>query len=67
MGHVEGLTVSQNAPGDPCKLIPQGGRRFVPVQARTVDELQAAVGKALQSFTPTKCMNYFAASGYDAV
>ncbi|MGC1861128.1 MAG: IS630 family transposase, partial [Methylocystis sp.] len=34
--------------------------------ARTVDALDAAVGEALQSFTPQQCMNYFASSGYDA-
>ena len=28
--------------------------------------LDAAVGEALQSFTPQECMNYFASSGYDA-
>lgn len=37
------------------------------IAARTVDALQAAVGEALRSFTPKECMNYFAASGYDAV
>jgi len=37
------------------------------IAARTVDALQAAVGEALRSFTPTECMNYFASSGYDAV
>jgi transposase len=35
--------------------------------ARTADALQAAVGEALRSFTPSECMNYFTASGYDAV
>lgn len=37
------------------------------IAARTVDALQAAVGEALRSFAPQECMNYFAASGYDAV
>lgn len=37
------------------------------IAARSVDALQAAVGEALRSFTPQECMNYFAASGYDAV
>ena len=37
------------------------------IAARTVDALQAAVGEALRSFTPQECMNYFSASGYDAV
>jgi transposase len=36
------------------------------IAARTVDALDAAVGEALQSFTPQQCMNYFASSGYDA-
>jgi transposase len=35
--------------------------------ARTADALQEAVKEALQSFTPGECMNYFAASGYDAL
>ena len=37
------------------------------IAARAVDALEAAVGEALQSFTPQECMNYFASSGYDAV
>jgi len=37
------------------------------IAARTVDAPEAAVGEALQSFTPQECMNYFASSGYDAV
>jgi transposase len=37
------------------------------IAARSVDALQAAVAEALRSFTPQECMNYFAASGYDAV
>jgi transposase len=37
------------------------------IAARTVDALEAAVGEALQSFTPQEGMNYFASSGYDAV
>ena len=36
------------------------------IAARTVETLEAAVGEALQSFTPQECMNYFASSGYDA-
>ena len=36
------------------------------IAARTVEALEAAVGEALQSFTPQECMNYFASSGYDA-
>jgi transposase len=35
--------------------------------ARTADALQEAVKEALRSFTPGECMNYFAASGYDAL
>lgn len=37
------------------------------IAARTADALEAAVGEALRAFTPQQCMNYFAASGYDAV
>jgi len=37
------------------------------IAARSIDALQAAVGEALQCFTPQECINYFAASGYDAV
>ena len=37
------------------------------IAARSVDALQAAVAEALRSFTTHECMNYFAASGYDAV
>ena len=36
------------------------------IAARTAEALEAAVGEALQSFTPQECMNYFATSGYDA-
>ena len=36
------------------------------IAARTAEALEAAVGEALQSFTPQECMNYFASSGYDA-
>ena len=34
--------------------------------ARTIDELWAAVARAIDTFTPTECNNYFAAAGYDA-
>jgi transposase len=34
--------------------------------ARTVDDLWRAVGKAIDTFTPQECENYFAAAGYDA-
>jgi transposase len=37
------------------------------IAARSVDALEAAVAEALRSFNPQECMNYFAASGYDAV
>ena len=37
------------------------------IAARTAEALEAAVGEALQSFTPQECMNYFASSGYDAL
>jgi transposase len=36
------------------------------IAARTAEALDAAVGEALQSFTPQECMNYFASTGYDA-
>ena len=36
------------------------------IAARTAEALEAAVGEALQSFTPQECMNYFASTGYDA-
>ena len=32
--------------------------------ARTVDTVCAAIGEALQAFTPKECANYFANSGY---
>lgn len=34
--------------------------------ARTIDELWAVIGVSLDAFTPTECVNYFAAAGYDA-
>ena len=34
--------------------------------ARTIDELWAAVARAIDTFTPTECNNYFAAAGYAA-
>jgi transposase len=33
---------------------------------RTVDGLWAAIGRALDLFTPAECRNYFDAAGYDA-
>jgi len=33
--------------------------------ARTVDDLWAAIGRAVDIFTPAECQNYFAAAGYD--
>ncbi len=33
--------------------------------ARTVDDLWDAIAEAIETFTPTKCQNYFAAAGYD--
>jgi transposase len=33
--------------------------------ARTVDDLEAAIGKAIGTFTPDECRNYFDACGYD--
>ncbi len=41
---------------------------FVVMRAGAIlHALQAAVGEALRGFTPQECMNYFAASGYEAV
>lgn len=34
--------------------------------ARTIDDLWAAIGTAIDAFTPAECANYFAATGYDA-
>lgn len=33
---------------------------------RTVDGLWAAIGRLVDTFTPSECVNYFAAAGYDA-
>jgi len=33
--------------------------------ARTLDELFDAIAKAIDTFTPQECQNYFAAAGYD--
>ena len=33
--------------------------------ARTVDDLWDAIAEAIETFTPTECQNYFAATGYD--
>ncbi len=30
------------------------------------DDLSAAIGSAIDTFTPAECANYFAAAGYDA-
>ena len=35
------------------------------IAARTVDELWDAIAKAIDTFTPSECQNYFAAAGYD--
>jgi len=32
-----------------------------------IDELWAAVGKAISIFTPAECANYFNAAGYEPV
>jgi transposase len=37
------------------------------IAARTVDELWAAFGQAISTFTPAECANYFNAAGYDPV
>jgi transposase len=36
------------------------------VAARTAEGLWAAIGRAIDTFTPAECANYFAAAGYDA-
>jgi transposase len=33
--------------------------------ARTISELEEAIAKAIDTFTPQDCENYFAAAGYD--
>lgn len=33
--------------------------------ARTKDDLWETIGRAIDTFTPTECENYFAAAGYD--
>jgi transposase len=33
--------------------------------ARTVDDLWDAIARAIDTFTPTECENYFATAGYD--
>jgi transposase len=33
--------------------------------ARTVDTLWNVIGRAIETFTPRECANYFAAAGYD--
>ena len=35
------------------------------IAARTIDDLWDAVARAIQTFSPTECQNYFAAAGYD--
>lgn len=34
--------------------------------ARNVEDLWSTIGQIIDTFTPTKCANYFAAAGYDA-
>lgn len=33
--------------------------------ARTKDDLWAAIGRGIDTFTQAECQNYFAAAGYD--
>ena len=33
---------------------------------RTIDGLRAAIGRLIDTFTPSECANYFTAAGYDA-
>ncbi len=35
------------------------------IAARTVDDLWDAIARAIDTFTPSECQNYFAATGYD--
>jgi transposase len=35
------------------------------IAARTVDELWDAIARGIDTFTPSECQNYFAATGYD--
>jgi transposase len=35
------------------------------VAARTISELEDAIDKAIDAFTPQDCANYFTAAGYD--
>lgn len=35
------------------------------VAARTKDDLWTAIARGIDLFTPTECLNYFAAAGYD--
>lgn len=37
------------------------------IAARTIDELWAAIGQAVDQFTPTECASYFDAAGYDPI
>ena len=32
--------------------------------ARTIDDLRATIAKAIETFTPDECANYFSAAGY---
>lgn len=36
------------------------------IAARTIDDLQKAIGAAINEFTPGECRNYFRAAGYDS-
>ena len=33
--------------------------------ARTIDDLWQAIATVIDTFTPTECVNYFEAAGYD--
>ena len=35
--------------------------------ARTINDLWSAIAKAIDTYSPTECANYFAAAGYDAI
>jgi transposase len=67
------------AAGAALRLLPPYSPDFNPIEnafaklkallrraaARTVAGLERAIAQAIQTFTPTECANYFAATGYD--
>ena len=69
------------ATGAELRLLPPYSPNFNPIEnafaklkallrktaARTVPSLERAIANAIDTFTPTKCANYLAATGYDAM